>query len=544
MTDLVTAPGRSLLRVDIDLHGDRAAFHLPGIGVRAQGAVGTFQGAGGRSRQIQGFSIDQELDLVGPMAVVGIVLVPEVSNVSRWCTGDDGPHILGAGGNGPLDRSVIVRSGRRGGGLAVGPGGKVLSQGDEAHGPTGLLGIPALVVAGRIGHAGEIQRQFLSGNGRETDDVESGRFRCLGRIHLPVAAAVVRPLPGDGPRMAGALGADLLEIPGGDAGGIVIDLRIELVDPDPVGRHVGLQRVLRFPGRAPDIGHGIDPVLVHPVVVEEIAAVAHVLMGEVPVAVVAELGEVIVRKGLFRDHLVGLPLGRLLPEGAALALIVTEGHAVNVTGLLVQDQVTGRLVLEGMADLMGHGGTAVRRLRIHPQAPGDVVVRTGAIGRPLRLVPQVDLELVLVQVGLVRVRVMREFERIDIVRIDFLAPGQEGVRVQVVRSRRIIGRHRLVVLVPEEDEMLALLAAAEIPQALLLERIIESTCHVPAAFLLVELGGHVDLLVVGNIGRLQVAARGSELFGRCRLRLRCRVRLGRLIAGRSQHQKPRHRGNT
>ena len=265
-------------------------------------------------------------------------------------------------------------------------------------------------------------------------------------------------------------------------------------------------------------------------------------MGEMPVAVVAEIGEVIVREGLFRDHLVGLPLGRLLPEGAALALVVTEGHAVNIAGLVVQLEVAGRLVLEGMADLMGHGGTAVRRLRIHPQAAGDVVVRTGAVSGPFRLVPQVDLELVLVQIRLVRRRVMREFERIDIVRIDFFAPGQEGVRVQVVRSRRIIGRRRLVVLVPEEDEMLALLAASEVVQTLRLERIIERLGHCPAALLLVELGAHVDLLVVGNVGRLQVAARRSN---RCRfflgIRIWLRFRPGRLVAtckqrdGKGQH---------
>ena len=230
-------------------------------------------------------------------------------------------------------------------------------------------------------------------------------------------------------------------------------------------------------------------------------------MGKVPVAVVAEFGEVIVRKGFFRNHLIGLPLGGLLPEGAALALVVTESHAVNVTGLLVQDQVAGRLVLEGMADLMGHGGTTVRRLRIHPQAPGDVVLRTGAVGRPLRLVPQVDLELVLVQVGLVRVRVMREFERIDIVRIDFLAPGQEGVRVQVVRSRRIIGRRRLVVLVPEDDEMLALLAASEEIQAGTFKRVVERAARIGVPVLLVEFGAHVYLLVVRDIRRGEVRGR-------------------------------------
>ena len=507
MADLVTAPGRSLLRVDIDVHGNRAAFHLPGIGVRAHGAVGTFQGAGGRSRQVHGFPIGRELDPVGPMAVVGIVFIPEMGDISRWCAGDDGPDVLGAGGNGPLDRGVIVRSGRRGGGLAVCPGTQVLSQGDEAHGPAGLLGIPALVVAGRIGHAGEIHRQFLSGDGTQADDIETRRLRCLGRIHLPVAAAIVGPLPGDGSRMAGTLGADLLEIPGGNAGGIVIDLRIEFVDPDPVSRHVGLQCVLRLPGRAPDIGHGVDPVLVHPVVVEEVAAVTHVLMGEMPVAVVAEFSEVIVRKGLFRDHLVGLPLGRLLPEGAALALVVTEGHAVNIAGLVVQLEVTGRLVLEGMTDLVGHGGTAVRCLGIHPQAAGDVVVRTGAVGRPLGLVPQVNLELVLVQIRLVRVRVMREFERIDIVRIDFLAPGQEGIRVQVVRSRRIIGRRRLVVLVPEEDEMLALLAASEEIQAGTFKRVVERAARIGVPVLLVEFGAHVYLLVVRDIRRGEVRGR-------------------------------------
>ena len=342
--------------------------------------------------------------------------------------------------------------------------------------------------------------------------------------------------------MAGALGADLLEIPSGDTGGVVIDLRVEFLDTDPVGRHVGLQRVFRPAGGVPDLGHGVDPVLVHPVVVEEVAAVTHVLMGEMPVAVVAEIGEVIVREGLFRDHLVGLPLGRLLPEGAALALVVTEGGLEEIDFRVVQLQVAGSLVLEGMTDLMGHGGTAVRRLGIHPQATGDVVVRTGAVGRPLGLVPQVDLELVLVQVGLVRVRVMREFERIDIVCIDFLAPGQECVRVQVVRSRRIIGRRRLVVLVPEEDEMLALLAASEVVQALRLERIIERIGNFPAALLLVELGAHVDLLVVGNVGRLQVAARRSN---RCRfflgIRIWFRFRPGRLVAtckqrdGKGQH---------
>ena len=186
---------------------------------------------------------------------------------------------------------------------------------------------------------------------------------------------------------AGALRPELLEIPGGHPGGVVIDLGIELVEGQGEGAHVGLHGILGLPGGMPDLGHGVQAVLVHPVVVEEIAAVAHVLMGEMPVRVVAEFGEVIVRERLLRHHLVCHPLGGLLPEVAAVPLVIPERRLPDVGRLLVQDQVTRDLVLEGVAYFVGHGGAAVRRFRIHPQAAGDVVLGAGTVGRPFGLVP-------------------------------------------------------------------------------------------------------------------------------------------------------------
>ena len=281
----------------------------------------------------------------------------------------------------------------------------------------------------------------------------------------------------------------------------------------------------------PHLGHGIQAVFVHPVIVEEITAVAHVLVGEVTVRVVAEFREVIVGEGLFRAHLVGHPLGGLLPEVASLPLVVAEGHRVDVVGLLVQHQVTGHLILEGMADFVGHRGTAVRRLGIHPQAAGDIVGRAGPVGRPFRLVPQEDLELVPVQIGLVRLGKMGELQYVDIVSIDFFAPVQECFRVQMVGTRRLVRRRGAIVPVPENDEMLALPAAPEIVQARTLERVVERTRHVPVPRALVELGVHVDLFVVGHVGRFQV-------IGRRLIRLFRLLRLFRILLSLRHRRNP------
>ena len=160
---------------------------------------------------------------------------------------------------------------------------------------------------------------------------------------------------------------------------------------------------------------------------------------------------------------------------------------------------------------MGHGGAAVRRLGIHPQAAGDVVGRAGAVGRPFRLVPQENLELVLVQPGFVRLGQVDELQDVDVVGIDLLAPVEERLRVQMIGARRRVRRRGPVVLVPEDDEMLALPAASEIVQARTLERVVERARHVPVPRALVELGVHVDLVIVGNLGRSEVLGRRRRI---------------------------------
>ena len=135
---------------------------------------------------------------------------------------------------------------------------------------------------------------------------------------------------------------------------------------------------------------------------------------------------------------------------------------------------------------------------------------------------------------------MDELEGVHIILVNLLAPVQERLRVQVIRAGRIVRIRGAVILVPENDEMLALPAATEIVEAGTLERIVERTRHVPLPRALVELGVHVDLAIVGHVGGSQVpACRGQLLFLRGRRRRRLRFRL-LLASHREEYGQGQH----
>ena len=176
-----------------------------------------------------------------------------------------------------------------------------------------------------------------------------------------------------------------------------------------------------------------------------------------------------------------------------------------------------------MTNLVGHGGTAVCSLRIHPKAASDIVIGTGAVSGPLCLVPKVNLELVLVQIGLLCGSEMSELKGLDIVFVYLFAPLQEGIRIQMIRRSTLVRGLVAKVLVPENDEVLALLAPAEIIETIRKQRIVESACNIPSALVLVELAAHINLVIVRDIVRRKDSGRHFGLRFRFGLRLHRRL---------------------
>ena len=227
------------------------------------------------------------------------------------------------------------------------------------------------------------------------------------------------------------------------------------------------------------------------------------LVGEVAVAVVHELAEIHRRESLFRIALVGLPLGALLPESAALADLVAPAGGIVARGA-VRDRIGIDLILEAVADLVGDGAAhGLAGGRIDPEAADGVVI-SSAVGHPFGRVVEVDLHLVLVQVGLALPR-LGELQDVDVHAVELLGLFQQVVDVHVHRvalSKGLGGgvlRSRLgavqavgaVALLPEQEEVLALLAAAPGPLDIGTEHVI------------VELPGLVILVQVRDVRRGQ-----------------------------------------
>ena len=206
-------------------------------------------------------------------------------------------------------------------------------------------------------------------------------------------------------------------------------------------------------------------MLLGPVALEPVGGVAHPFVFEVTMAVEGPYVVPTVAEVLLGIVLIRLPLGTLFPEAvAAIRTIVAIAEACReVVGSTVKHLVAIDLILEGVANLMADGGAdGLAGGRIDPKGTDDVVVaRTG--GEPLGLIEQVDLHLVLVEIGLALTS-HHHAETVDIGFVELFCLLQQVVHIHAVRlSQRTAVGVVAEICIPEHEEVFGLLHASERP---------------------------------------------------------------------------------
>ena len=259
-----------------------------------------------------------------------------------------------------------------------------------------------------------------------------------------------------------AFGTGIVKIPGDYAGGIVIQLGVELFQRKAEEVLIGLQGIVRVLGAPPDTPDGVHPVAGGPGAGDEIAGITHVFMKDVPVGIGGETGLGIRKlpfgEGLLRHHHRCLH-GRL-PGAEAVV-----GHALA-------QLVAVHLVLEAVANLVRHHEMVRTGVRVHPEGAYPAV-EAPSFGLPGFLVVEENHHLVLVQIGFSladggkaqRARIggetaLQEVQDAFHVHGDLTAAGVIAVALHVAAAVRLLVSEALA---PEEDEMLALDAPAEVP---------------------------------------------------------------------------------
>ena len=381
--------GADVVEVGRQFGQDVARLQDEGVGdvqddVIVQGQRRSAVSGGGRSAQVDGLGDAlrgfgpvevQVAEQVGPREfhaerpnlVVGVVLVPEMLEIGFRRGGDDHPDLGAALRDGIGDIGGGAYPGGRGVYAAA-----ILHQAYEAHVPAGDGRVFHRIEATRVRKPFEADGDFRSRLGFvQPDVVESGRLGGAGGIDgietglfiqvsgpADLADVILAEFP-DRLRDAGEFSLVQVgrfggEIPGDAAGGVVVEVLVQLVHRKPVQALIGLDGVFRLVGFAPQPADFLHAVLGSPMPLQEIRGITLVLMGEVAVGIVHEFAEIHRRERLHRVALVCLPLSALLPESAALADFVAPAGGV-VVGRPVRNGVGIDLVLETVPDLVGDG---------------------------------------------------------------------------------------------------------------------------------------------------------------------------------------------
>ena len=275
--------------------------------------------------------------------------------------------------------------------------------------------------------------------------VEAGGLRGLGRIdHIQISLPVIQAFPGKlsdlvlavlphGLCLSRQLSGSIAEgsrgeIPAYASGGIFIEFLIQAVKAQAGDFHIGLKRIIRLPGVLPNLRNDLFAVLFRPVPLKEIAAVAMVLVKEMPVGIFREDGKP-AAEGLGSIHLVSLPLGALFPESAPFPVAKAEssGRVILLAG---EELVAIYHILETMGNLVGDGGSdRLAGGRADPErAYGVVISRSGC--KPLAVVVQINLDLVFVHAGCALAR-FEEAEAVDVIIVEMLGLFEHVVYIHI-----------------------------------------------------------------------------------------------------------------